>query len=109
MKTPRLKFPHSPRDWNAPVWNLPSAQEFLRARKIIAALHAELLLLEKQIEEQERAIVIEECGEKCEPTEARLAKAYFESDDWQRLWRELMETTNHSEALKTQWQNEVAK
>ena len=98
MKLPRFKSPFKslPSDWNVPSWNLPSAQEFLDAREIIAVLHAELLLCEKKIEEQERIVVSKESGENCEPTKARLAKARFEAQEWQRLWREFIDATQNT-------------
>lgn len=98
-----------PSGWNVPDWNRPAAQEFIRAEAAVKQSLGRLSEIELSIDERERLAVSQEIGEGYEPTDARVAKARFESDEWQQAWQDLIKAIDEARKWESQWREETAK
>ena len=111
MKRPRwgwiVGLPDLPRGWNVPYWNTPAAQQFMREENAMKTAYEKLVKLEEEIDTLERQQVASELGELCEPGDARLAKARFESEDWQRTWQEFIAVVSEAQQVEQRWREEI--
>ena len=98
--------PPNRRDWNVPYWNTPAAQEFIGAEKVMKTSYEKLMRLEEEIDSAERQRVIAELGDGCEPTDARFARARFESHAWQQAWQEFIAAVTEAQQVENRWREE---
>jgi hypothetical protein len=93
--------------WNVPSWNIPAAKQFSETEKVMKTAYEKLRQLEEQIDNAERQKVADEMGDKCEPADARFAKARFESEEWHQVWKDFTEAVLKAQQLEQQWREEI--
>jgi hypothetical protein len=88
------------KDWHAPSWNTPMANEFIEVEKQIVAAIARLQALEATIDAQAKQQVASEFDARYEPANALVATTRFASPEWQSAWRDLVVAVQKAEELK---------